>query len=95
MKYLCFFISCYKKNNNNEIKQKLLEKKIQTYEINNLIYNDSNNECFICLEPHKNNTCIKINCCNILVHNNCFNKWCKAKNELLCPLCNQEIIIQV
>ena len=59
MKYLCFFISCYKKNN-NENKQNLLEKEIQNYEINNLINNESNNECFICLEPYKNNTCIKI-----------------------------------
>ena len=94
MKYLCFFISCYKKNN-NENKQNLLEKEIQNYEINNLINNESNNECFICLEPYKNNTCIKINCCNILIHKKCFNEWCKTKNKLLCPICNKKIINQV
>lgn len=88
MNYLSFFICCSKKNN-NESKKKLLQEKIQNYEINNSIISDTNNnECFICLEPYKNNTCLKIKCCNVVVHKNCFNEWCKTKNELLCPLCN-------
>ena len=91
MNYFCFFISCYKKNN-NESKQKLLEEKIKNYETKNIITSDSNNnECFICLEPYMNDTCLKINCCNVIVHKNCFNEWCKTKNELLCPLCNIQI----
>ena len=44
-------------------------------------------ECLICLEENYTNTCIKIQCCNKILHKECFKNWCISHKKITCPIC--------
>tara|TARA_B100000963_G_C22639317_1_gene679497 strand:- start:6716 stop:7123 length:408 start_codon:yes stop_codon:yes gene_type:complete len=46
-------------------------------------------ECMICLEEKYINKCVKTNCCNCVLHSECFENWCVIHNKIICPLCHK------
>jgi hypothetical protein len=79
---------------NNKIKTKKEKKKNKGFK-NNIIQQNDQHECFICLEiKYNNEDVIKLNeslyyaklCeCNSYVHNFCLNKWYSVC--YICPIC--------
>jgi len=52
----------------------------------------SESECFICLDsenPLVNSSVLRKCGCKFLVHNDCWYKWSKGKDEWACPICNR------
>ena len=88
-----------KKNNKKNKKEKIYEEPKQIKELN-----ESNNECFICLEIYCNDeNTIKLNeskyysklCdCNLSVHNVCLDNW-YSKSCYVCPICRKYIFTDI
>ncbi|MBI96443.1 hypothetical protein CL656_04790 [bacterium] len=99
LKYICF-CTYFKKTKPNDVNEYYsLEQNINTYRDKNKVWdpfktNDKtdfyiNDECFFCLEKKYTGECVKINCCNDIVHSECFIQWCLTNNKMLCPLCHK------
>ena len=98
----CFKGVCFNNNNNNnnnriydsDIESRLIpnvsqiDKKTISYE--ELLNNDEDNDCTICLEEFNNDEEIIKLKCNHLFHLKCIDDWIK-KNQS-CPLCRVNLL---
>ena len=98
LKYICFK-SLFKRIFNQRTQNNNLDDMIFT--MKNIDHIDMNrydskinlsllehDECMICLEELSHEACIKINCCQCIIHQKCFVCWCHTKQNIMCPLCH-------
>lgn len=53
---------------------------------------DENNECFICLDNYLERKNLKVLPCSHYFHPECILEWLKTTDDLVCPVCKQQII---
>ena len=75
---------------------KYCKTMIKERHLTEVLIEDINDNCSICLEDYKkNDKCVRINCSHIF-HKKCLNEWFKNRidksEELNCPLCRNNFI---
>lgn len=95
----CFKGICFNNNNNNRIYDSDIEARLipnlsqidkKTISYEELLNNDEDNDCTICLEEFNNDEEIIKLKCNHLFHLKCIDDWIK-KNQS-CPLCRVNLL---
>ena len=95
----CFKGVCFNNNNNNRIYDSDIEARLipnlsqidkKTISYEELLNNDEDNDCTICLEEFNNDEEIIKLKCNHLFHSKCIDDWIK-KNQS-CPLCRLNLL---
>ena len=86
-----------RKKYGNSLLIKILIKKIIEEVVNNKTFQEEyEDNCTICMENFKNNAIIYKTPCEHFFHKECFNKFLKNikdKDKLICPNCNQNLLI--
>ena len=86
-----------RKKYGNSLLIKILIKKIIEEVVNNKTFQEEyEDNCTICMENFKNNAIICKTPCEHFFHKECFNKFLKNikdKDKLICPNCNQNLLI--
>ena len=85
-----------KKYGNSLVIKILLKKKLEEVIYNKTFKDDYGDNCTICMGNFANNVVIYKTPCEHIFHKECFNKYLKnIKNQdkLICPNCNQNLII--
>ena len=85
-----------KKYGNSLIIKILLKQKLEEVIYNKTFKDDYGDNCTICMSNFENNVAIYKTPCEHIFHKECFNKYLKnIKNQdkLICPNCNQNLII--
>jgi len=86
-----------RKKYGNSLLIKILIKKIIEEVVNNKTFQEEyEDNCTICMENFKNSATIYKTPCEHFFHKECFNKFLKNikdKDKLICPNCNQNLLI--
>ena len=70
-----------------------MEKLHFDLNICNLIVNESECYCSICIDEKKKDKIIKLKCCNNRFHLKCFTAYFKSRTSYICPICRNDKII--
>jgi len=75
---------------------KYCKTRLKEISLTEILIEDTNDNCSICLENYKkNDKCVRLNCSHIF-HKKCLNEWFKNRidksEELTCPLCRNNFI---
>jgi hypothetical protein len=85
-----------KKYGNSLVIKILLKKYIEETEYNKNFFENYGDNCTICVNNFVNDEVIFKTSCEHIFHKNCFNKYLKSikdNNKLVCPNCNQNLLI--
>ena len=85
-----------KKYGNSLMIKILLKKKLEEIRYNNILKEEYGDDCTICMNNFTNNILIYKTPCEHIFHKECFDKYLKnikSKDKLICPNCNQNLII--
>lgn len=64
-------------------------------DIGNLLTNEKQCNCSICLDENNDDLVIKLNCCDNMFHLNCYTTYIKSRLDYSCPICRcKNLIIQ-